>query len=113
MTAPQAVEALSALAHDHRLAIFRLLVQAGTEGVAAGEIARDVGVPPSTLSSHLAILAHAGLIASHREGRSIIYATAYDGMRALLDFLVADCCAGQPELCGSLGQDANRCGAAS
>jgi len=102
----EAVEALSALAQESRLAIFRLLVKAGPEGKPAGRIALEIGVPPSTLSTHLAILDRAGLLASRREGRSILYAARFDRMRALLDFLVADCCDGRPEICGPLGETA-------
>lgn len=102
MLLPQAVDALSALAHGHRLAVFRLLVRAGTSGLPAGEIAREVGVLPNTLSTHLTILGHAGLIRPRREGRSIIYSADYDGMRELLGFLVSDCCAGRPEMCAQL-----------
>ena len=102
MSLPDAVAALSALAHNHRLAAFRLLVRAGASGVPAGEIAREVGVLPSTLSTHLTILAHAGLIQSRREGRSVIYSADYEGMSDLLKFLVADCCAGRPEICAPL-----------
>lgn len=94
-----AVDALSALAQERRLAVFRLLVRAGESGVAAGAIAREVGVVPSTLSAHLAILGHAGLIRSRRHGRSIIYVADYDRMRDLLGFLVEDCCDGRPEIC--------------
>ena len=104
MQLPIAVEALSALAHASRLAVFRLLVRAGAEGMAAGEIAREIGALPNTLSTHLTILGHAGLVQSRREGRSIIYSADYDRMRDLLGFLVADCCAGRPEICGSLGE---------
>ena len=103
MQPPAAVEALSALAHSSRLAVFRLLVRAGADGMAAGDIAREVGALPNTLSTHLAILGNAGLVRSRREGRSMIYSADYDGMRDLLGFLVADCCAGRPEICGSLG----------
>jgi len=109
MQIPTAVEALSALAHGHRLAVFRLLVRAGTDGVPAGEIAREVGVLPNTLSTHLTILGHAGLIRSRRDGRSVIYSADYDGMRDLLGFLVADCCAGRPEICGALVNAASCC----
>jgi DNA-binding transcriptional ArsR family regulator len=101
---PDAVEALSALAHGHRLAVFRLLVRAGAEGVPAGEIAREVGVLPNTLSTHLSILGHAGLIQSRREGRSVIYSADFEGMRDLLEFLVSDCCGGRPEICAPLAQ---------
>jgi ArsR family transcriptional regulator len=102
MELPTAVEALSALAHGHRLAVFRLLVRAGADGMPAGDIAREVGALPNTLSTHLTILAHAGLVRSRREGRSIIYSADYDGMRALLGFLMDDCCAGRPEICAPL-----------
>ncbi len=102
MQLPTAVEALSALAHSSRLAVFRLLVRTGAEGMAAGDIAREVGALPNTLSTHLTILGHAGLIRSRREGRSVIYSADYAGMRDLLGFLVADCCGGRPEICGTL-----------
>lgn len=110
MQLPIAVEALSALAHASRLAVFRLLVRAGAEGMPAGDIAREIGALPNTLSTHLAILGHAGLVRSRREGRSIIYCADYDRMRDLLGFLVADCCAGRPEICGSLGEVATDAG---
>jgi len=109
MLLPQAVEALSALAHGHRLAVFRLLVRAGADGLPAGEIAREVGVLPNTLSTHLTILSHAGLVQSRRDGRSVIYSANYDGMRDLLGFLVADCCGGHPEICASLTDAAQTC----
>ncbi len=109
MQFPVAVEALSALAHGHRLAVFRLLVRTGAGGMAAGEIAREIGVLPNTLSTHLTILGHAGLVRSRRDGRSVIYSADYDGMRDLLGFLVADCCAGRPEICGSLAEAASCC----
>lgn len=109
MQLPVAVEALSALAHASRLAVFRLLVRAGPEGVAAGEIAREIGALPSTLSSHLTILGHAGLIQSRREGRSILYSADFERMRELLGFLIADCCGGRPEICGSLADAAACC----
>ncbi|WP_336297336.1 ArsR/SmtB family transcription factor [Sphingomonas sp. 7/4-4] len=79
MLLPTAVEALSALAHGHRLAVFRLLVRAGADGLPAGEIAREVGVLPNTLSTHLTILGHAELVHSRREGRSVIYSANYGG----------------------------------
>lgn len=104
MQPTSAVTGLSALAHEGRLEIFRLLVKAGAEGLAAGEIARATGVLPNTLSSNLGILSVAGLVMSRREGRSIIYAAAYDRMRDLLAFLVEDCCAGRPEVCAPLAE---------
>lgn len=104
MQIPTAVDALSALAHASRLAVFRLLVRAGPDGLRAGDIAREVGALPNTLSTHLAILAHAGLIRSRRDGRAILYSADYDGMRDLLGFLMDDCCAGRPEICAPLAE---------
>lgn len=108
MEAPSAVEALSALAHASRLEVFRLLVKAGPEGLAAGEIARATGSLPNTLSANLGVLAAAGLVASRREGRSIIYSAAYERMRDLLAFLMEDCCSGRPEICAPLAVIADR-----
>ena len=109
MASARAVEALSALAQGHRLAVFRLLVKAGPDGMPAGDVARDIGALPNTLSTHLAILDRAGLIRSRREGRSVIYTADYDGMRGLLGFLVADCCGGRPEICEPLVDVAQNC----
>lgn len=108
MLMPNAVEALSALAQETRLSVFRLLVRAGTEGMPAGEIASEVGVRPNTLSTHLTILETAGLLGSRRDGRSIIYAADYGRMRELLGFLMEDCCAGRPEICAPLAGIASR-----
>lgn len=94
-----AIRRLSALAQPSRLAVFRLLVRAGPDGLAAGEIARSLEVTPNTLSAQLNLLANAGLVTSRREGRSIIYAAGYDGMSELLVYLMEDCCQGRPELC--------------
>lgn len=99
-----AVVSLSALAHEGRLAVFRLLVKAGPVGVAAGEIANRLDVLPNTLSANLAILTHAGLIAPRRQGRSIIYTAGYSNMSGLLSFLMEDCCAGVPEICAPLAE---------
>ncbi|MBI2431754.1 MAG: helix-turn-helix transcriptional regulator [Candidatus Hydrogenedentes bacterium] len=96
------VEALASLAQETRLDAFRLLVKAGEDGMMAGDIARRLGVPAPTLSFHLAHLSHAGLIACRREGRSIIYSVRLKGFRALLDYLVEDCCQGRPELCAGV-----------
>ena len=109
MLLPEAVDALSALAHGHRLAVFRLLVRAGEGGLPAGEIAREVGALPNTLSTHLTILSHARLIRSRREGRSVIYSADFDGMRRLLGFLVSDCCDGRPEICAPFTEVAQSC----
>ena len=100
METKQAVLALTALAQESRLRLFRLLVPAGEEGLAAGDIAEQLGVPPATLTFHLKELSHAGLIESQREGRSIRYSLCVAGMRELLTFLTQDCCQGRPELCG-------------
>ena len=108
MEAQSAISGLSALAHPGRLEVFRLLVRAGPEGIAAGEIARATGSLANTLSTNLNILAGAGLVSSRREGRSIIYAAAYDRMRDLLAFLMEDCCAGKPEICAPLAAIAER-----
>ncbi|WGF90956.1 ArsR/SmtB family transcription factor [Marinivivus vitaminiproducens] len=99
METQPAVRALSALAHEGRLETFRLLVQAGPDGLAAGEIARRVGVAPNTLSASLNVLFNAGLVVSRRDGRSIIYSAAYEQMAGLLGFLLEDCCNGRPEIC--------------
>ena len=101
MELSQYLDALGALAHAGRLEAFRLLVRAGPEGVAAGEIARTIGIPPSTMSTHLAVLTRAGLIAARRESRTIFYGIETNSVRALFDFLAADCCGGRPELCAS------------
>ncbi|MEP7210003.1 MAG: metalloregulator ArsR/SmtB family transcription factor [Alphaproteobacteria bacterium] len=95
-----AIDTLSALAHDGRLSVYHLLVRAGPKGVAAGGIARKLGMPPSSLSANLAILAQARLVTSKRDGRSIIYAANYDAMAELLAYLMEDCCGGRPEICG-------------
>jgi DNA-binding transcriptional ArsR family regulator len=97
-----AITALGALAQGTRLEVFRLLVRHEPGGMAAGEIARQLGVPQNTMSAHLAILARAGIVRSERHSRSIIYRADLDGLRALTLFLVKDCCAGSPELCAPL-----------
>lgn len=102
MEIKSAIASLSALAHDGRLAVFRMLVQAGPEGLAAGEIARRLDVLPNSLSANLNVLSHADLVASRREGRSIIYTAQYDQMTGLLGYLMQDCCAGSPEICAPL-----------
>ena len=103
-----AIKRLSALAQDSRLAVFRLLVKAGRDGIAAGEIARLLEITPNTLSAQLNILANAELVSSRRDGRSIIYAANYDGMSDLLVYLMEDCCQGHPEVCAPLGVAASR-----
>ena len=102
MNRAAAASTLSALAHEGRLSIFRELVQAGPEGLAAGEISRRRGIAPNTLSASLTVLAHAQLVVSRRDGRSVIYSAAFDRMSDLLGYLVQDCCAGRPEICTPL-----------
>ena len=109
METKPAVASLAALAHEGRLSVFRLLVKAGPEGLAAGAIARQLDILPNTLSASLTILNHAGLIQSRRDGRSIIYRANYDEMRELLAFLMEDCCGGHPEICAPLVQLASQC----
>jgi len=108
MEAAAAVAALSALAHPGRLEVFRLLVRAGPDGVPAGDIARATGSLANTLSANLGVLAGAGLVASRREGRSILYTAGYEQMGKLLAFLVEDCCCGKQEICGPLAAIAER-----
>jgi DNA-binding transcriptional ArsR family regulator len=99
----EAVAALGAMAQESRLAIVRLLVREGPDGLPAGDIAEEVGIPPATLSFHLAQLGHAGLVRSRREGRRIIYSADYDGLGALMSFLTEKCC--QP----ARGRGARKC----
>ena len=94
METSDAVAALGALAQENRLDVFRLLVQAGPEGMAAGDIAERLKISPPTLSFHLAQLRQAGLLAMRRDGRSLIYSTDYDGMNELMGFLTENCCGG-------------------
>jgi DNA-binding transcriptional ArsR family regulator len=91
-----AVLALAALAQESRLAAFRLLVQAGPQGLAASRIAEALGMPPSSLSFHLKELSNANLIVPRQEGRFVIYAAQFDTMNALLGFLTENCCGGAP-----------------
>jgi ArsR family transcriptional regulator, arsenate/arsenite/antimonite-responsive transcriptional repressor len=94
METTQAVAALAALAQEHRLAVFRLLVQAGREGMSAGEVAEAVDLAPNTLTFHFDRLRVAGLVTVRREGRSMIYAARYEAMNALVGFLTENCCGG-------------------
>ena len=97
-----AISALGALAQGTRLNVFRLLVRHESDGLAAGEVARQLDVPQNTMSAHLAILARARLVRSERHSRSIIYRADLDGLRALMLFLVNDCCDGSAKLCAPL-----------
>ncbi len=100
METSAALTALSGLAHETRLDIFRLLVEAGPEGMPAGQIGERLGLPPATLSFHLNHLKHAGLIARRRNGRSLIYSADYVAMDGLVAYLTENCCQGHPEACG-------------
>jgi ArsR family transcriptional regulator len=90
------LSALAALAQESRLAVFRLLVRAGPQGMAASKIGEHLGIPPSSLSFHLKELSHAELIGSRQDGRFVIYAANIGNMNALLGFLTENCCAGVP-----------------
>jgi ArsR family transcriptional regulator len=99
MNTKQAIPALAALAQETRLAIFRLLVARGPEGLAAGDIAAKLDLPPSSLSFHLAQLNHAGMIQQQRQSRSLIYSVDFTAMNALMGFLTENCCGGNAALC--------------
>ena len=99
MEKSDAVAGLSALAQENRLDVFRLLVQAGPDGMPAGEIARALKLAPSVLTFHFDRLRMAGLVTAHRDGRSVIYAAKFETMNALLGFLTENCCKGAPETC--------------
>jgi ArsR family transcriptional regulator, arsenate/arsenite/antimonite-responsive transcriptional repressor len=99
METSDAVAALAALAQDNRLDVFRLLVQAGPEGMAAGVVADRLGLAPNTLTFHFDRLRGAGLVTVRRDGRSMIYAARYETMNGLVAFLTENCCQGAPEKC--------------
>jgi len=109
MEQSSAITALGALAQGTRLEVFRLLVRHEPEGMAAGEIARQLGVPQNTMSAHLGILARAGLVRSERHSRSIIYRADLDGLRDLTLFLIKNCCAGSSDLCAPLIAELTPC----
>jgi ArsR family transcriptional regulator len=104
MDKSNAVAALSALAQDSRLDVFRLLVEAGPEGMAAGEIAATLDLAPNTLTFHFDRLRGAGLVTVRREGRSMIYGARFETMNALLSYLTENCCAGAPKKCAPTRQ---------
>jgi DNA-binding transcriptional ArsR family regulator len=109
MDAGAAIAALGALAQGTRLDVFRLLVRHEPEGMAAGEIARQLEVPQNTMSAHLGVLARAGLVRSERRSRSIIYRADLNALRELTLFLVKDCCASSPDLCAPLVAELTPC----
>lgn len=102
MESKNALSKLSALSQENRLAVFRLLVKAGHDGLPAGEIAAALSVPPNTLSAQLNILSNAGLVEGKRQGRSIIYTADYDAISRLIVFLMEDCCQGREEICSPI-----------
>ncbi len=106
METTAAVHALGALAQDTRLRVFRLLVRETPGGLPAGAIARRLGVPANTLSSHLKVLSDGGLVAGARAGRQVIYAVRWEGVRELLGFLTEECCGGRPDGCATLIREA-------
>ena len=95
-----AIGAFAALSQESRLEALKLLVKTGPNGKPAGAIAEALSIPPPTMSFHLKEMERAGLILSRKEGRSVIYAADYGGIRDLVDFLLADCCQGDRRLCG-------------
>ena len=100
MEQTKAISALAALAQEDRLAAFRLLVSVGPDGLPSGTIAEKLDVQPTRMSFHLTTLERAGLLSAQREGRHIRYAVDFGQMRHLLAFLMEDCCANNPEICG-------------
>ena len=95
MELEQTIDALAALAHDKRLKVFRLLVEAGPEGLAAGAIGEELELPPATLSFHLAHLARTGLVRGRQDGRFVIYSADFQNMNELVGFLTENCCGGR------------------
>ena len=109
MDTQDAVRRLSALAQEARLEVFRLLVKAGPDGMAAGDIARKLKTAANTMSAQLLLLSNAQLIRARRDGRSIIYSVDFSAMSDLLVFLTEDCCGGRKEVCAPLAAVAKRC----
>ena len=97
-----AVDALTALAHDSRIAIFRYLLRVGDGGAIVSEIRHELAIPAATLSFHLSTLKQAGLLRCHREGRQLHYRADYDCLGQLLRYLTEDCCGGKPETCAEM-----------
>jgi ArsR family transcriptional regulator, arsenate/arsenite/antimonite-responsive transcriptional repressor len=108
MKKPDAIAILGALAQENRLDVFRLLVEAGPEGMPAGHVASSLRVPPSALSFHLDRLRDAGLVTVRRKGRSMIYAARFEAMDQLVSYLTDHCCQGQPQLCTPMSRPARR-----
>ncbi len=108
MQTKHAVESLGALAHEHRLGIYRLLVEQGPDGLSAGAIGEAVGLAPSSLTFHLQTLHRAGLIVQRRESRSLIYSVDFDAMNDLVGYLTENCCAGSGGSCATAREPASR-----
>ena len=108
MTTKEIIEALGALAHEHRLAVFRLLVERGPEGLPAGVIAEKLDLVPSSLTFHLQNLQRAGLITQRRESRHLFYSANFNAMNMLVGYLTENCCVSSGEDCGSLCKPAPR-----
>ncbi len=109
MESDDTVQALAALAQPTRLEVFRLLVRHEPTGLAAGEIARHLAVPQNTMSSHLAVLSRAGLISAERFSRSIVYRAELSRLRAVMLFMLRDCCGGHPDICAPLIEELSPC----
>ena len=109
MDSRSAIEAFTALAQPTRLKVFRQLVKAHPGQIAAGEIARNCNVPHNTMSEHLAVLTRSGLAAARRDGRMMYYCVDLDGFRALVSFLMRDCCNDRAEICAPLLEEFNNC----
>jgi DNA-binding transcriptional ArsR family regulator len=109
MNTSEAVDAFSALSHETRLTVFKLLLKEGEQGLSAGVIARQLGVQPSTLTAHLQILKRSGLLQSTRQQQKIVYSADVQGTRNLLRFLTQECCQGHPEICSDLFDSVKLC----
>ncbi len=109
MDGSTAIEAFTALAQPTRLKVFRRLLKAYPDQIAAGEIARNCKVPHNTMSTHLAVLTRSGLVAARRDGRMMYYSADLDGFRSLVSFLMRDCCNGRAEICAPLLAELNCC----
>ena len=109
MESENVILALAALAQSTRLDVFRLLVKHEPAGLAAGDIARALAVPQNTMSSHLSVLSRAGLVSAQRFSRSIVYRADLSRFRAVVVFMLRDCCDGRPEICGPVIEDLTPC----
>ena len=109
MEATNAILTFAAFAQETRLEVFRLLVKSEPNGMAAGDIARELAVPHNTMSSHLGVLSRAGLVTAERRSRSIFYRVNLDRVCDVVSFLLQDCCGGRPELCSSVIEVLNHC----